>query len=180
LWTSPFAIQRQKSQAAQGISEEDAKKLFDVMLHSVDVNTRKTYSAGLVRFHEFCDKRNILEKVRMPTSEELLSLFISSHAGAVSDSTVNNWLAGLHFWHTINSAPWHGGDSGLLARTRTGVKKMVLISSRRAKQPPITIEHMQTLHSGLDTPVWTTQTPSTLLFGQRRQWLFGAAVTWES
>ncbi|RXW12851.1 hypothetical protein EST38_g13003 [Candolleomyces aberdarensis] len=161
-WTSPFAIRRTEAQSARGISEDDTKKLFDVMLHSVDINTRKTYSTGLTRFHKFCDKRGISEDLRMPASEELLSLFISSHAGAVSDSTVNNWLAGLHFWHTINSAPWHGDGSGLLSRTYTRVRKMVPISLRRAKHPLVTIEHMQTLHSGLnhsdpfDIAVWAT------------------------
>lgn len=80
----------------------------------------------------------------MPASELLLSSFIANAAG-----TVDNWLAGLHFWHTINGAQWHGKD--MLARTKTGVCKLVPISSKRTKRPPVTIEHLYALRQGLDT-----------------------------
>ena len=57
-------------------------------------------------------------------------------------------MAGLHFWHTVNGATWNGKD--MLSQTRQGIKKLVPISSKRAKRPPVTIEHLYALRKGLD------------------------------
>lgn len=84
----------------------------------------------------------------MPASESLIASFIAFHAGKVASSTIDNWLAGLHFWHTINGALWNGGD--ILSRAKKGAQKLVPISSKRAKRPPVTIEHLYALRNGLD------------------------------
>ncbi|KAF9218826.1 hypothetical protein BS17DRAFT_798446 [Gyrodon lividus] len=46
----------------------------------------------------------------MPTSEKLITTFAAVHASTASDKTLNNWLAGLHFWHTVNGTIWNGVD----------------------------------------------------------------------
>jgi hypothetical protein len=46
----------------------------------------------------------------MPASKILLSSFAASAAGQLSDKTLSSWLAGLHYWHVINGAQWHGKD----------------------------------------------------------------------
>ncbi|KIK81678.1 hypothetical protein PAXRUDRAFT_746987 [Paxillus rubicundulus Ve08.2h10] len=79
----------------------------------------------------------------MPASENLIAAFAASHAATASDKTPNNWLAGLHFWHTVNGATWHGAD-------RRGFAKMVPSSSQRAKRPPVTIEALCILHDNLN------------------------------
>lgn len=93
------------------------------MLQSLDVNTRSNYGAGLLRFTQFCDQLSIPEVDCMPASSELLALFAAHHAGQLSDKTLNNWLAGLHFWHIVNGALWNGDD--MLHHVRRGFTKLV-------------------------------------------------------
>lgn len=118
------------------------------MVRSLDTNTRSNYGAGLLRYTQFCDSINIPEAERMPAAEALLSQFAAAFAGTTSEKTLNNWLAGLQFWHVINGARWHG--SQLLHHTRRGFSKMVPPSSRRAKRPPVTIDALCILHDHLD------------------------------
>ncbi|KAK7002244.1 hypothetical protein R3P38DRAFT_3605132 [Favolaschia claudopus] len=94
---------------------------------------------GLLRFNHFCDLHNIPESQRMPASEALLSIFISSYgAGLVASGTVSTWLAGLQLWHAVNFAPWHG------------VSKLAPPSSRRLPRDPVTFNHMVILRTHLD------------------------------
>lgn len=74
----------------------------------------------------------------MPASQELIASFAAAHAGTISDKTLNNWLAGLHFWHLVNGAYWHGSD--MLRSLHRGLAKMVPSSLCHAKRPPVTIE----------------------------------------
>ena len=37
----------------------------------------------------------------MPASDNLLSAFVAEWEGKVSRSCIDNWLAGLSFWHTL-------------------------------------------------------------------------------
>jgi len=118
------------------------------MLQSLDSRTCSNYGAGLLRFTQFCDNNKIPELDHMPASSELLALFSAHHAGRTSDKTLNNWFAGLHFWHTVNGAPWNG-DS-MLHHVHCGFSKLVPPSSRRAKRPPVTLEALCILHDHLD------------------------------
>lgn len=118
------------------------------MLQSLDHSTRSNYGAGLLRFTQFCDLLALPEESRMPASPELISLFSAHHAGHASEKTLNNWLAGLHFWHIVNGAPWYGDD--MLRHVRRGFTKLVPPSSKRNKRPPVTIEALCILHDRLD------------------------------
>lgn len=119
------------------------------MLFSLDKSTHSVYGAGLLRFTQYCDSRNVPEHLRMPASEILIAGFATvMAAGKVSQSTLNSWLAGLHFWHTVNGAPWHGHD--MLRTVKNGIAKLVPDCSKRAKRPPVTLEHMHALTKGLD------------------------------
>ncbi|KAJ7652617.1 hypothetical protein B0H17DRAFT_1214879 [Mycena rosella] len=104
------------------------------MLLGLDEGTRSNYGAGLLRFTQFCDVLAIREEARMPASAHL---------------TLNNWLAGLKTWHDINGAEWNG-DSPQMRRVKAGVKKLVPATSKRAKRPPVTLEHMYALYLSLD------------------------------
>ncbi|KAJ7066826.1 hypothetical protein B0H15DRAFT_794267 [Mycena belliarum] len=125
------------------------QKFLEVMLLGLDESTRSNYGAGLLRFTQFCDTLSIREEARMPASAHLLAIFASDAAGYNSDSTVNNWLAGLKVWHDINGARWNG-DSPQMKRVKAGIKKLVPTTARRAKRPPVTIEHMYALYATLD------------------------------
>ncbi|KAI6138785.1 hypothetical protein BKA82DRAFT_3989424 [Pisolithus tinctorius] len=115
------------------------------MLQSLDVNTHSNYGAGLLHFTQFCNKLSIPESARMPTSAELIALFASHHARHLSDKTLNNWLAGLHFWHIINGAEWKADDK--LHHVWRGFAKLVPPSSKHAKRPPVTLDALCILHN---------------------------------
>lgn len=125
-------------------------KLFQVMIRSLDHDTRSNYGTGLLRFTQFCDHIDIPELSRMPASQELtlISAFFAAHAGTMWDKTLSNWLAGLHFWHLVDGFSWQCTD--MLRSVRRGCAGMVLPSSRRAKRPPVTIEALVILTDALD------------------------------
>ncbi|KAF8240142.1 hypothetical protein L208DRAFT_1234893 [Tricholoma matsutake] len=133
-WTTPHSDVFQSSLNSQ-LSSSAILKLFQVMLFSLDKNTRSNYGAGLLCFTQYCDSPHIPEHSWMLASEILLSSFAASAAGSVSESALNNWLAGLQYWHVVNSATWHGSD---------------MLHHVRSKCPPVIIEALTTLKLGLD------------------------------
>jgi len=147
FWSAPHSDSFHQSLLDE-LSPDSASKLLDVLLASVESKTRENYGSGLLRFHQFCDSLSISEDKRMPASESLLAAFIAHWAGKVAVTTADNWLAGLHFWHQFNNAPWHG-DS-ILRRSKAGLSKLVPTSSKRPRRPPVTIEHMHALFQNLD------------------------------
>ncbi|KAJ6611708.1 hypothetical protein B0H10DRAFT_2055371 [Mycena sp. CBHHK59/15] len=124
------------------------QKFIEVMLLGLDEGTRSNYGAGLLRFTQFCDMLSIREEARMPASAHLLAIFASDAAGYTSDSTLSNWLAGLKTWHDINGAQWEG-ETPKMKRVKAGVKKLVPATSKWAKRPPVTLEHMYALYISL-------------------------------
>lgn len=147
LWTTPHTYTFSEA-IARALPSSPLTRLFEVMAHSLDEGTRNGYGAGLLRFTQFCDLHKVPEAERMPASEVLLSAFAASAGGITTESCLNNWMAALHYWHTINGATWNGRD--MLHQTRQGVKKLVPISAKRAKRPPVTMDHLLSLRNGLD------------------------------
>lgn len=147
-WLTPYAV-RYRQRLISEVGALDALALMQVQHFSLDEGTRSGYGAGLLRFTQYCDSRRIPEEDRMPASEALLSAFSAvMAAGKRTDDCLDNWLAGLSFWHALNGAPWYGGNS--LRITKGGVAKLVPESCRRDKRPPVTIEHLHALRRGLD------------------------------
>lgn len=149
LWTTPHGTNFQHELESL-LPESTILKMFFVALHSLDVDTRSNYGAGLLRFTQFCDRISISEDKRMPASGDLLSAFVADASGTVSDSTVNNWLSGIHYWHIVNGADWHGSSSELLRHMRRGLSRLVPPSSKRVCRPPVTLEAFTQLRDGLD------------------------------
>lgn len=129
LWTTPHGFNFQH-ELEQLFPESDILKMFFVTIQSLDENTCSNYGAGLLRFTQYCDQRLIPEMQCMPASAALLSAFIADSAGSISDSTASNWLAGLHFWHTINGAIWNGSDSALLHHIKCGLTCLIPPNSK--------------------------------------------------
>lgn len=148
LWTTPAGQDWQRDLESR-FPDSIIFKLFQVMIRSLDHDTCSNYGSGLLCFTQFCDRLNIPEAERMPASQPLIASFAASHAGTISDKTLNNWLAGLHFWHLVNGSPWSGAD--MLRSVRRGLAKMVPPSSHRAKRPPVTIEALTLLVNSLDS-----------------------------
>lgn len=133
-WKTPYS-----SHSLRSLSASFPSHLIScwqqVLVSSVEEGTHGSYGAGLLRFNHFCDLHHIPEVERMPASEALLSIFISSYgAGHVAPGTVSTWLAGPQLWHAVNNAPWHG--DALLSRTRKGVSKLAPASSHRLPRDP--------------------------------------------
>jgi hypothetical protein len=107
-WRTPYTFHSLKL-LSTSFSPELISRWQDVMVASVDEGTRGNYGAGLLRFNHFCDLHHIAESDRMPASESLLSIFVSSYgAGHVASGTVNSWLAGLQLWCQQSSLAWCG------------------------------------------------------------------------
>lgn len=147
-WKSPWSNQ---SDANMGefFPEATVSNLRRVVAASVEEPTLQNYGAGLLRFHQFCDRHGIPESLRMPASEPLLALFASEEgAGKVAGGTVASWLSGIELWHTVNAAPWAAGK--LIRRTRQGIAKLAPPTSHREARSPVSKEHMECLRIGLD------------------------------
>ncbi|KAG2354913.1 hypothetical protein BDR07DRAFT_1304755 [Suillus spraguei] len=144
LWSVPHSTTFHLSLLKQ-LPFEDVVKLLDVMLMSVEIKMCENYGSGLLRFHQYCDSRNVSEKLCMPVPDHLLASFIASWAGRVIGTTVQNWLAGIHFWHNLHGAPWHGNS--LMRSATTGLTKLIVSLQCR---PPVTLECMHVLLSHLD------------------------------
>ncbi|KIK82182.1 hypothetical protein PAXRUDRAFT_154370 [Paxillus rubicundulus Ve08.2h10] len=109
LWTTPAGLKQQKELESK-LPDSLVFKLFQVMIWSLDQDTRSNYSASLLWFTQYCDSCNVPEGDCMPTSKSLISAFAALHTATASDKTLNNWLAGLHFWHIVNNTNWHGAN----------------------------------------------------------------------
>ncbi|KAG1857232.1 hypothetical protein C8R48DRAFT_749018 [Suillus tomentosus] len=111
IWSAPHSSMFHTSVLAH-LPSNYVLKLLDVMLISIKVKTWKNYRASLLHFHQFCNTRKIPESLRMPAPDHLLAAFIASCARKVAGSTIQNWLAGIHFWHNIHGAPlaWQLGE----------------------------------------------------------------------
>jgi hypothetical protein len=64
-WTTPHSDQFQTSLKVE-LPSSAILKLFQVMLFSLDKNTRSSYGARLLRFTQYCDAHSIPEHSQMP------------------------------------------------------------------------------------------------------------------
>ncbi|KAJ7668534.1 hypothetical protein DFH06DRAFT_1038988, partial [Mycena polygramma] len=146
-WVSPHAIRVRRNRkimySATALSAHE-KTLRAAIGHGSWTN----YGGGLARFQEFCDNEDIPEFARMPASEELVSLFISSWAGRASRSIVDTWVSAVRAWHIVHGAEWQMGTH--LRFIKNGVSKLVPESSKRPPRPPVSNRHMAALHNHLD------------------------------
>jgi hypothetical protein len=90
-------------------------RIFEGLLLAHVPETRESYSAGLLRFHQFCDREGIGEVARMPADCFLLAAFVAQAIGTCTGKCIPNWLKGLRLWHMYNDATWYGDDGWSLA-----------------------------------------------------------------
>ncbi|KAF6740964.1 hypothetical protein DFP72DRAFT_1123242 [Ephemerocybe angulata] len=111
---------------------------------SWSLGTRRTYGAGLLAFHVFCDERDppVPESQRAPVSTALLLEFLSCCVGIYSGSTAKNYVYGVRAWHTTHAIPWRVNEIQLSAALTT-VEKMTPPSFRRPKRPPVTVTYIE-------------------------------------
>jgi hypothetical protein len=79
-----------RTQRTAQLSDNDLKRIEDVMAHAWELDTHATYAAGLLNFMVFCDQKNIPEGDRAPASQLLIMSFVSTLAAAYSGSAMEN------------------------------------------------------------------------------------------
>ncbi|KAJ3764937.1 hypothetical protein FB446DRAFT_835273, partial [Lentinula raphanica] len=147
VWTSSFA-QNQSASNSLRYPKHILTAAQSLIADSWADQTKSTYGAGLLRWHQFCDGENIPDEMRMPAPEILIAGFVASHAGSVTGSTIRSWLSGIRAWHIINQAPWPENSELLaLARRSANVKGSHL---RRTQWNPITLQHLLALRASLN------------------------------
>ncbi|KAF7348151.1 hypothetical protein MSAN_01768000 [Mycena sanguinolenta] len=124
------------------------RRAFEWLSKAHVADTRGSYGAGLLRFHQWCDQNNVAEASRLPASRALLIGFVSDAIGTCTGKCIRNWLNGLHLWHTYNGLEWHGDETLL-----PSLKKAADKAGARFKRPergPVTKKHLRTLRAAID------------------------------
>jgi hypothetical protein len=161
-WLSPHSLAARAALRAT-VPASHIDRLEEVFVSAVVKKTRENWGAGLLRFHQYCDSVHIPETERVPASERLLCLFVANcGAGKVSESCISGWLAGIHRYHVIHGAPWHGSEA--LSLVKRGAANLTPAESKRPRRQPVTRQHLLILRENLnlgnafDAAVYATAT----------------------
>ncbi|KAJ7269990.1 hypothetical protein B0H12DRAFT_1009293 [Mycena haematopus] len=148
LWTAPKSLEMHKEFEAAGLSLDTQRRAFEWHSQVHVADTRSSYGAGLLRFHQWCNTNHITEDARLPASRALLIGFVSDAIGTCTGKCIRNWLNGLHLWHTYNGLAWHGDEAFL-----PGLKKAADKAGAKHKRPergPVTKKHLRALRAAID------------------------------
>lgn len=148
LWTSPHSTTLRDRLSESSIRLDLQARIYQGLLRATTEQTRETYGAGMLRFHQFCDRERICESARMPASRLLLAAFIAEAVGTCSGKCLRNWLNGLRLWHLFNDAEWQGDEGWLPSLKKAGDRAGVPF--KRAPRGPITKAHLRALRASLD------------------------------
>ena len=132
---------------------DDLPHIFDVMSNAWAGSTRESYSAGLLVYHVFCDKKGIPEELRAPTSQDIITSLVASLAGSYSGSTISNYIHGIRAWHILHGLQWRPDRLELEAVLRAA-ERLTPSSSKRKKRQPYTPDFIAKLRLqlALDDP----------------------------
>jgi hypothetical protein len=145
LWIpSPLVTSRHSS-----TREDELSRVFDVMSNAWASSTRESYSAGLLVYHVYCDKKGIPEELRAPTSQDVITSLVASLAGSYSGSTISNYIHGIRAWHILHGLQWRPDRLELEAVLRAA-ERLTPSSSKRKKRQPYTPEFMARLRLQLN------------------------------
>jgi hypothetical protein len=100
-------------------------------------STRESYGAGVLVYQVFCDIREIPEDLRAPTSQHIITAFITSLAGSYSGATVANYINGVRAWHILHGLEWKPIQMELEAALKAA-DRLAPPSSKRKKRQPYT------------------------------------------
>lgn len=148
LWTAPGAVAN-RNNFLKLLPKAQVEAVFLQIFSKLEPRSRKNYGAGLLRFHQFCDKNAVPEAERLPARDILLAAFVASWSGKVARSTMDNWIAGVGYWHTINGFPWRYNDMRMLKAVCENAEKRA--PPAKPPRPPVTVAHLRALLRGMDT-----------------------------
>ena len=92
LW-KPFTSHINQRHAK--LSEEDIKRIFNIMANAWSQSTQEAYSSGLLVWHMYCNKRSVPESLCAPAHHSYITSFMESLAGSYLGSTISNYLHGI-------------------------------------------------------------------------------------
>lgn len=158
-WTFPQTLSHTREMRSE-ISDDLVRKINIAIISSLKESTRGDYGAALLRFIQFCDREGIPEENRMPASRTLLAAFAADCARpSISGKTIGAYLTGLHAWHIINGAEWHGDDE-FVEQVLSGARNLSAPAGKKPPRPPVSLEHMFALYRNLrpfdflDAVIW--------------------------
>nr|VWO94057.1 Uncharacterized protein [Ganoderma boninense] len=77
----------------------------------------------------------------------ILELFSAAMVGSYSETAVNNYVSGLQAWHVLHGLPWDIDKPRFKVMLRAANR---LAPTSRGKRPPLTVDIITILRSGLD------------------------------
>lgn len=130
-------------------SIEDQERVKDLLANAWQDSTKISYASGLLTYHVFCDRKNVGELARAPASTDLIVAFISTLAGSLAGSTINNYVSGIRTWHIIHNVAW---DIDHLAVDIALRAAMVSAPFKSAKPPrqPVLVTYLESILNHLD------------------------------
>ncbi|KAJ7196184.1 hypothetical protein B0H12DRAFT_1206916 [Mycena haematopus] len=150
LWTAPKSLEIHKEFDLAGLSLDTQRRAFEWLSQAHVADTRSSYGAGLLRFHQWCDENDIPEESRLPASRALLIGFVSDAIGTCTGKCIRNWLNGLHLWHTYNGLEWHGDETLLPSLRKAADADKAGAKFKRPERGPVTKEHLRALRAAID------------------------------
>jgi hypothetical protein len=168
-WSSPSALKHRRV-LESSLPTVLVDSAFQTVHDALAPSTRSTYSAGVLRFNQFCDSWGIDDDARLPASATLLTAFVGQCRGLYAGKTIRSWLSGIRAWHILQQVEWHG-DHEWVSNARVTAHKEGT-SFKRPLRAPVSLEHLHVLrcHLNLTIPlhaaIWAVAT--TTFFGCRR------------
>ncbi|KAH9849539.1 hypothetical protein C2E23DRAFT_737290 [Lenzites betulinus] len=143
-WSTPHG-ERYRHRISSVLPSSASSKIFHLIIKGLEPGMRQNYGARLLRFTQFCDLMALPEDLRVPAPEPIVAAFVAHYTGTVRHDTIIGWLSGLAAWHAMNGARWDSDK--VLSYVKKGARKIEL--PPLPKRPPVTLEHMHALFSGL-------------------------------
>ena len=130
MWTPVLPATEPADTSARNKAEQEQVK--EIMIHAWEEDTHVVYGAGLLMWHCFCDEKGILEEVRAPVTQDLVSVFVAHLAAAYSGRTISGYLNGVRAWHILHGLSWSLDKQKMEAILRAA-DKLTPASSKRKK-----------------------------------------------
>ena len=107
-------------------------------------STIRTYSPGIRRYAEFCDRYHL---ERFPLREEVLENFCTSLFHSLGYRSIKVYLCGIQLWSRLASFPEDISQMERLHYVLRGIRRLQGNSHTRPQRTPITLSSLSHLHA---------------------------------
>ena len=98
-------------------------------------STQEPYGAGILVYHVFCDAKGVPEGLWAPTSQHIISPFVTSLAGSYFSSTIHNYIHGIQAWHILHGPEWRLNPLEMDAMLKGAEHLAPFLAKRKRRQP---------------------------------------------